>query len=217
MELKVLCLLSMFAVDCLVCEEQCGDLYSGQESRDTRERCCRCVDQNSDCNPDGPTGPYGFDCNEIDSDKFSSPACNLSPPRGTEDDEDDVLVIDTNLFDLRASENGTKCAAGLQLCCSPVPEGVLARQLAGPGRHNINFTSDVCGRPEVAAVQNFSQGITCGRRDSRVYYDHGAVEKGGHSHFLTFSSEALQDSPTLASGRGWCQSTTEQKTGQKNS
>ena len=129
MELKVLCLLSMFAVDCLVSAEQCGDLYSGQESRDTRERCCRCVDQNSDCNPDGPTGPYGFDCNEIDSDQFSSPACNLSPPRGTEDD--DVLVIDTNLFDLRASENGTKCAAGLQLCCSPVPEGVLARQLAG--------------------------------------------------------------------------------------
>ena len=213
--MKLTVLYLVLKVSAVLSVSPCGDLQDLQRG-DTMERCCRCVGEQSECNNDEADNDDkfgGFDCNEVDSDVFST-ACNLSPPAGS---KEEILLIDSNIFDLRATERGTKCPDGEKLCCNPLPSGVLARELGGAGRQEIDFRSDVCLRPAVAAVQNFSLGITCGRRDSRVYYDHGAVEKGGHSHFLTFSSEALQDSPTLASGRGWCQSTTEQKTGQKNS
>ena len=90
------------------------------------------------------------------------------------------MVIDTNLFDLREVEPGNPCPEGEKLCCNPVPEGVLARELGGGARLDLDFKSEVCHRPAVSAVQNFSLGITCGRRDSRVYFDHHQVKKVGN-------------------------------------
>ena len=173
MKLLVLCL--VLAVTPALSLSPCGDLDQLPSVTDTQERCCRCVAQESQCNNDEADTDNkfrGFECNEIDAALYSA-ACNLSPPAGS---EEEFPVIDSNLFSLRATEMGTKCPDGEKLCCNPLPSGVLAREL--DGRKQLDFSSEVCLRPAVAAVQNFSLGITCGRRDSRVYFDHGVVPKG---------------------------------------
>ena len=175
------------AVSLVVGQQVCSKKDTEPVERDTRERCCRCVSEASDCNNDDATQEVmweGFDCDEIDSVEFISAACNLSVPAGPNSTNLNLtlVAVDNDLFDLRATENGTQCPEGEKLCCNPVPAGVLAREVGGAGDQvsqvSLNFGRDVCLRPALAAVQNFSLGITCGRRDSRVYYDHGAVKTG---------------------------------------
>ena len=175
---QLLCFL-LFPASLVVGLQVCSSENTVQVERDTRERCCRCVSQASDCNEEEREDNFaGFGCNDIDTVEIFGSSCNLSSPAGSH--EAVVLAVDTNLFDLRATENGTRCPQGEKLCCNPVPAGVLSRELreGGGDQVSLNFAQDVCLRPALAAVQNFSLGITCGRRDSRVYYDHGAVKPG---------------------------------------
>ena len=175
--MKLVASLLFLPVSMVVSLQVCSNLDTQPVERDSRERCCRCVSEGSHCNDDQADGVLGFECNEIDSVEFFSSACNLTPSVGSSAGE--LMLVDTNIFDLRATENGTKCPEGQKLCCNPVPAGVLAREVgAGDSSVKLDFSRDVCLRPAVAAVQNFSLGITCGRRDSRVYYDHGAVPTG---------------------------------------
>ena len=174
----------LFPVGLVVPLQVCSSKNTRQVERDTREHCCRCVSEASDCDDQAlilgkkPKVFEGFECEEINSVEYITSACNLSG--GFKEDlfRPPLVAVDTNLFDLRATENGTKCPLGEKLCCNPVPAGVLARELEATNEVRLNFATDVCLRPALAAVQNFSLGITCGRRDSRVYYDHGEVKKG---------------------------------------
>ena len=171
-------LLVLFPLSAVVGQQVCSSKDTQPVERDTRERCCRCVSEASDCNNQDAVEEVmleGFECNEIDSVEFFATACNLSAPVGV---PSELVAVDTNIFDLRATENGTQCPEGEKLCCNPVPAGVLAREVGAGDKVSLDFSRDVCLRPALAAVQNFSLGITCGRRDSRVYYDHGAVKTG---------------------------------------
>ena len=135
--------------------------------QETTERCCRCLDESSSCNEDQVYYP-GYNCNEVDYDEDSF-SCRLT--------DNDETVEFSDPLGLRHQEAGDPCEEGQSLCCNPLPRGVLARELSrsrdanDAGVINVNFES-LCEAPDIAAVQNFSRGVTCGKRDSRLYYNH---------------------------------------------
>ena len=61
-------------------------------------------------------------------------------------------------------EPGSRCPLGLKLCCDPVDNEIFSSSAAASGE-------DVCLNSDTIATQDFSHGVVCGKRDSRVYYN----------------------------------------------
>jgi len=122
--------------------------------------CCKCIEESYICNNDkanvrrgtGP-GPTCGDCvfNNCDS------RCNN-------------IGVDDEVFgsiDVRQqsefSQNSSSCPLGRKLCCDPVDNEIFS-DAASSGE-------DVCLDSNTIATQDFSHGVVCGKRDSRVYYN----------------------------------------------
>jgi len=76
--------------------------------------------------------------------------------------------------------NERQCPRGQTLCCNPVPGTILETRIglvtgADPlgdfGSPDPEIPGpEICLQPQLRAVINFDFGVTCGKRDSRVYY-----------------------------------------------
>ena len=62
-----------------------------------------------------------------------------------------------------------RCPFGQKLCCDPIDNQIFSNDVSefGPDSNN----QDVCLSQKLVATQDFSHGVVCGKRDSRVYYD----------------------------------------------
>ena len=74
-------------------------------------------------------------------------------------DDDEFISIETR--------QSSQCPWGQKSCCDPVGNDIFR------GSEFLPSDQDVCSRSDVVAVQDFSHGATCGKRDSLVYYDAG--------------------------------------------
>ena len=64
----------------------------------------------------------------------------------------------------RAPNQDSKCPRGQKLCCDPVDNEIFSDSAASSGQ-------DVCLDSNTIASQDFSHGVVCGKRDSRVYFN----------------------------------------------
>merc|ERR1711971_16184 len=166
-------------VTCSACEQRLAEKPP--------QVCCRCIDQSATCNNDIATGdtdnelPPGIACkNSIECDLFQD----------CDPEEKFCKVQDTNVVDVKLSRddivdfrqgNRRKCAFGKKICCNPGPGGGFEQRLgllssANPlGELRVD-TQLICEDPKLSAVQDFGNGVTCGKRDSRAYYDANLAE-----------------------------------------
>lgn len=163
-------------VTCSACEQRLAEKPP--------QVCCRCIDQSATCNNEiatggGPTDkelPPGIACkNSIECDLFQD----------CDPEEKFCKVQNTNIVDVRLSSDGVvdfrqgkrrKCALGKKICCNPGPGGGFAKRLGLLSSNNPLGelrvdTQLICEDSKLSAVQDFGNGVTCGKRDSRVYYD----------------------------------------------
>ena len=80
------------------------------------------------------------------------------------DNDDGVIGIDTK----QGNINVRQCPRGQKSCCDPIGNDIFSSS-EFPGADD----DEACSQPDVVAVQDFAHGVTCGKRDSRVYYDAG--------------------------------------------
>lgn len=95
-------------------------------------------------------------------------------------------TTDVDVFDLRDTEefinlrsNEGACPRGQMLCCNPVPGDLFETRIGiiteddplGDGDIDVERTIEICEDPQLRATINYGFGLTCGKRDSRVYYD----------------------------------------------
>jgi len=154
--------------------------------------CCRCQDENAFCNNNmakpatlpiedfpvrrkipgpGLTCQNNLECTLFDDCEEDDGACRI----GENLVEDDISLR-------QAGQEG--CPRGQVLCCNPVPGDLLSvraglitsRDPLGDGgsaetpRRDKLRREPICERQELAAVVNFNFGVSCGKRDSRVYH-----------------------------------------------
>jgi len=142
--------------------------------------CCRCVDERASCNNDigsrpsvapGLTCPDLFDCELFES-CSSSPGCDIQGTNIIDQDSSDDDYID-----LKQGGGQERCSLGQKLCCNPVDSdtvvGIRLGLVSGgnPLGEPVNTVDEICSNSKLTAVQDFGHGVTCGKRDSRVYYD----------------------------------------------
>ena len=77
------------------------------------------------------------------------------------------------MVDLRTTDE-EECAPGQKLCCNPVSTDLVETRagLVSPDNPLSRLEVDsveICNADPLAATQNFALGVTCGRRDSRLY------------------------------------------------
>ena len=140
--------------------------------------CCRCIDQRATCNNDIGTGgtnkelPPGLACGaSIECDLFGD--CD---PEAMGCKVQDTNVIEEGLFlddvlDFRQGKR-RKCPSGQKICCNPGPGGGFEKRLGLVSANNplgnvVVDTQAICEDPKLSAVQDFGNGVTCGKRDSR--------------------------------------------------
>ena len=74
-------------------------------------------------------------------------------------------------LDLRADidtrEAAGECPRGQQKCCDPVENQIFNSVSEAAA------DTEACARSNIVATQDFQKGITCGKRDSNVYYNAG--------------------------------------------
>ena len=74
-------------------------------------------------------------------------------------------------LDLRADidtrEAAGECPRGQQKCCDPVESQIFNSVSEAAA------DTEACARSNIVATQDFQKGITCGKRDSNVYYNAG--------------------------------------------
>merc|ERR1719450_1451983 len=160
---------------CLVSQTFGQKICDYNERRDyTDGKCCTCISINSPCNTNDTINSIaiGFNCNEVDS------------------DDECVLQTDEDIFNLRSrkkrsirirdkitigNRHSDTCPDGYKHCCNKLPQGILAREaqksFVAQDVITVNF-AEICQGSALAAVQDFSEGVACGKRDSRVYYNH---------------------------------------------
>jgi len=140
--------------------------------------CCKCVSERASCNnrlgetqrqrkpllvvEDFPvrSARPGLMC-EADCVVFGDCACQVG----------DIELVDTRTEDFES------CPSGQKLCCNPVSDGIVADISKRDGLVSPNNplgevsvdTVEVCQKDQLAATQNFALGVSCGKRDSRVY------------------------------------------------
>lgn len=181
------------AIVCSACE-QSKKRISEHPSR----ICCKCIKETAACNNNlpekirkpllpiedfpvrngdsgTPLGP-GLTCQEsLDCEVFRDCGCKVA----------NVNVRDVdNGIDLRQAggDESNSCPVGQKLCCNPVSGEILEVRLGLVGEGNplgedVNVdTVAVCESQDLSAIQNFGLGLTCGKRDSRAYYDASLAE-----------------------------------------
>jgi len=126
--------------------------------------CCKCIDENASCNNDIATNfnrtTTGATCiNELDCSNFGDCSCDITLDLRQDYDEFDNDV-------------DTTCPIGQKNCCDPIDNQMFSSnlelaQVVGPRSKD----RDVCMSQNLVATQDFSKGVVCGKRDSRVYYD----------------------------------------------
>ena len=97
--------------------------------------------------------------NELDCSNFGDCSCDITLDLRQDYDEFDNDV-------------DTTCPIGQKNCCDPIDNQMFSSnlelaQVIGPRRQD----RDVCMSQNLVATQDFSKGVVCGKRDSRVYYD----------------------------------------------
>eukprot|EP00092_Neocalanus_flemingeri_P040720 GFUD01044332.1.p1 GENE.GFUD01044332.1~~GFUD01044332.1.p1 ORF type:complete len:517 (+),score=101.68 GFUD01044332.1:36-1586(+) len=148
--------------------------------------CCRCIDKQATCNNDIASGGSrntnrpkrrsqvspGLTCpDDIDCQLFSTcsgSGCNV---QGTNIIDEDIPGIEP-----RQGGEDESCPFGQTICCNPVDSDTIVKRLGLISQGNTlgEITVDtqaICEDPKLSAVQDFGHGVTCGKRDSRVYYD----------------------------------------------
>jgi len=135
--------------------------------------CCKCIDQNAACNPEEEEY-LGYNCNEVDYD-YEDLSCRLNT------DNQGLSIEISDPLGLRHAEKGDQCTEGLKLCCNPLPRGIIENEIVTQygqeDKYILPFSTLCDSSPAVAAIQNFSKGIACGKRDSRVYYNYVNASK----------------------------------------
>jgi len=121
--------------------------------------CCKCIDERATCNNNmaedfGRSGPGATCKNELD--------CSLF---GDCDDSCNEVFIDVKQSSV---EN---CPFGQKTCCDAV-----GNELFSTIGQNACSGSGTVEEQKLLAVQDFSLGVTCGKRDSRVYHSAGLPE-----------------------------------------
>ena len=90
------------------------------------------------------------------------------------------LLHHLNLFHKVFKFHLYQCTEGLKLCCNPLPRGIIENEIVTQygqeDKYILPFSTLCDSSPAVAAIQNFSKGIACGKRDSR--YDYPRVSDG---------------------------------------
>jgi len=145
--------------------------------------CCRCIDEGATCNNGIARGkgtdelPPGLACTtSIECELFNDCPANkkFCKVQNTNVIDEDLFLDD--VLDFRKGKR-RKCPPGKKTCCNPGPGGGFERKLGLVSTKNpvgedlIINTQAVCEDPKLSAVQDFGNGVTCGKRDSRVYYD----------------------------------------------
>jgi len=173
------------------------------------QSCCRCQDSTAFCNNDlarqeGDTRSQlteGLTCQKnINCLVFS--ICNEDNVNCLDEDKD-IQSIGKSMTVRRAENEEDSCRAGQTLCCNPVPGSILQpklqlraglvnfddplgdgeddpnSQVEGEGIGGRGQTLQICDSPDLKAVVNFDIGLTCGKRDSRVYREVRKSEQEG--------------------------------------
>merc|ERR1711892_892437 len=166
---------------CSACEQRIADKPP--------ELCCRCINERATCNNDiasggsgnqnrpkrrsqvspGLTCPDDIDC-QLFGASCSNPGCNVQGTNVIDEDEDIAGI------DLKQGREVESCPFGQKICCNPVDSDSVFKRLGlisegNPLGEVTVDTQAVCDDPKLSAVQDFGHGVTCGKRDSRVYYD----------------------------------------------
>jgi len=151
--------------------------------------CCRCIDDRATCNNEIADGrdrtenkrrdqvSPGLTCrDDIDCQLFGEscdkPGCDV---QGTN-------VIDEFEFDFKQGGNSDNCPFGQKVCCNPVDSDAFFTRLGlvsvgNPLGNTLTAdTGAICEDSKLSAVQDFGHGVTCGKRDSRAYYDANLAE-----------------------------------------
>eukprot|EP00092_Neocalanus_flemingeri_P022264 GFUD01024144.1.p1 GENE.GFUD01024144.1~~GFUD01024144.1.p1 ORF type:complete len:519 (-),score=122.85 GFUD01024144.1:270-1826(-) len=149
--------------------------------------CCRCIDQGATCNNDIATGgtnielPLGIACeNSIECSLFGDckpdgKFCKVQGMNVVDRQVVDEGILFGDVVDFRQGDR-RKCPSGQKICCNPGPGGGFEMRLGLVSENNplgevVLDTQAICEDPKLSAVQDFGNGVTCGKRDSRVYYD----------------------------------------------
>ena len=78
-------------------------------------------------------------------------------------------TIDSDTLGLRQSEEREPefegCPLGFKSCCNPVDNHMFNDPSEFSG------VDSLCNRTNMVATQDFRKGVTCGKRDSAVFYD----------------------------------------------
>lgn len=78
------------------------------------------------------------------------------------------LRADIDSIDTRQAAAG-ECPRGQQKCCDPVESQIFNSVSEAAA------DTEACARTNIVATQDFQKGITCGKRDSNVYYNAGII------------------------------------------
>jgi len=146
------------------------------------ELCCRCIDERANCNNDIASG--GNRAGERQRPELSpgltcvkDVECELF---GECDGRGCDLFNDASVeFDFE-EDRQRSCPFGQKVCCDPVDADTLRLGLVSGGNPlgepSIGDPRKVCDNPKLSAVQDFGHGVTCGKRDSRTYFDANLAE-----------------------------------------
>jgi len=147
--------------------------------------CCRCIDDAATCNNDIASGgsgmvDTGLNCpDSIDCQLFGNcdtPGCDVQGIN--------ILQDNSVEFDVRqGGEIEDVCPRGQKVCCNPVDSDAVVTRLGLVTANNPlgeslsrGDTNPVCEDSKLSALQDFGHGVTCGKRDSRVYYNADLAE-----------------------------------------
>merc|ERR1712110_762570 len=123
--------------------------------------CCRCIDEKATCNNDM-------------AEEFPNPRNGATCIENTLEECDDVFddccqnTIDSDTLGLRQSEAEPEfegCPLGFKSCCNPVDNHMFNDPSEFSGVESL------CNRANMVATQDFRKGVSCGKRDSAVFYD----------------------------------------------
>ena len=169
----------------IVCSA-CNELSNNRIKENPPQVCCRCINEKATCNNQIANGgavqgtgsrlkkelPPGLTCKpQYECEMFGE--CTSS--RGCDVDGFNVVDAGVGLLDIRGEEK-PNCPIGQNVCCNPVAGGAFETRLGLVSQGNTLGdlrvdTRAICEDPGLSAVQDFDHGVTCGRRDARVYYD----------------------------------------------
>jgi len=157
--------------------------------------CCRCQDRGAFCNNDlatpqqpsdtrltpGLTCPKNVNCMVFGICTEENQNC-LVEEDSIKGRSLDVVSLGEVVTLRQAGSGDRTCSSGQVLCCNPVPGSMIQLRIGLiTGGDPLGEDSDppeltMCENDRLSAVVNFDFGVTCGKRDSRVYFEHQRSE-----------------------------------------